>query len=214
MKIVDLHQDLAYSNQMGRDVIEEEQKQSSIKMLRNFDSLIFGSIFPHIDTLNDKSHKLSNLYGRPTRGTSFSFSLFLDQVKFYYYLDRRGYITLVRRKEDLEKPGIKVLLSLEGADVLRDYEDIYLLKELHVYNLGLTWNYDNKFASSCMSNKDYGLTDEGEELVKTANSLGIIIDLAHAGKRTLLDVASISKRPIIVSHGNARKLALGSPLSS
>ncbi len=175
-------------------------------MLRNFDSLIFGSIFPHIDTLNDKSHKLSNLYGRPTRGTSFSFSLFLDQVKFYYYLDRRGYITLVRRKEDLEKPGIKVLLSLEGADVLRDYEDIYLLKELHVYNLGLTWNYDNKFASSCMSNKDYGLTDEGEELVKTANSLGIIIDLAHAGKRTLLDVASISKRPIIVSHGNARKL--------
>lgn len=61
MKIVDLHQDLAYSNQMGRDVIEEEQKQSSIKMLRNFDSLIFGSIFPHIDTLNDKSHKLSNL---------------------------------------------------------------------------------------------------------------------------------------------------------
>lgn len=191
---------------MGRDVIEEEQKQSSIKMLRNFDSLIFGSIFPHIDTLNDKSHKLSNLYGRPTRGTSFSFSLFLDQVKFYYYLDRRGYITLVRRKEDLEKPGIKVLLSLEGADVLRDYEDIYLLKELHVYNLGLTWNYDNKFASSCMSNKDYGLTDEGEELVKTANSLGIIIDLAHAGKRTLLDVASISKRPIIVSHGNARKL--------
>ncbi len=112
----------------------------------------------------------------------------------------------MRRKEDLEKPGIKVLLSLEGADVLRDYEDIYLLKELHVYNLGLTWNYDNKFASSCMSNKDYGLTDEGEELVKTANSLGIIIDLAHAGKRTLLDVASISKRPIIVSHGNARKL--------
>ncbi|AHC51890.1 peptidase [Sulfolobus acidocaldarius SUSAZ] len=206
MKIVDLHQDLAYSNQMGRDVIEEEQKQSSIKMLRNFDSLIFGSIFPHIDTLNDKSYKLSNLYGRPTRGTSFSFSLFLDQVKFYYYLDRRGYITLVRRKEDLEKPGIKVLLSLEGADVLRDYEDIYLLKEMHVYNLGLTWNYDNKFASACMSNKDYGLTDEGEELVKIANSLGIIIDLAHAGKRTLLDVASISKRPIIVSHGNARKL--------
>ncbi|MFP3203506.1 MAG: hypothetical protein RXR43_15230 [Sulfolobus sp.] len=27
-----------------------------------------------------------------------------------------------------------------------------------------------------MSKKDYGLTSEGEELVKLANSLGIIID--------------------------------------
>ena len=39
-----------------------------------------------------------------------------------------------------------------------------------------------------MSKKDYGLTSEGKELVKLANSLGIIIDSAHACKKTVIDV--------------------------
>jgi membrane dipeptidase len=124
-------------------------------------------------------------------------------AKFYYYLEKKGIAKIVK---SVNTSGVKLLLSLEGADVLRDYTDLYVLKELHVLNLGLTWNYDNKFASSCMSKKDYGLTGEGEELVKLANSLGIIIDLAHASKRTLLDVGSITKKPIIVSHANVKRL--------
>ncbi|BDB98156.1 membrane dipeptidase [Saccharolobus caldissimus] len=205
MRLVDLHEDLAYSNQRGVDVINGDN-QSSIRMLKEFDSLVFASIFPHVDALDERSEFLTSLYGTPTRSTYFSFDLFIDQVKFYYYLDRRGFAKVVRDKSDLSGNGVKLLLSLEGADVLRDYTDIYLLKELHVYNLGLTWNYDNKFASSCMSKKDYGLTSEGEELVKLANSLGIIIDLAHAGKRTVIDVCNVSRKPVIVSHANVKRL--------
>ncbi len=205
MRLVDLHEDLAYSNQRGVDVINGDN-QSSIRMLKEFDSLVFASIFPHVDALDERSEFLTSLYGTPTRSTYFSFDLFIDQVKFYYYLDRRGFAKVVRGKSDLFSNGVKLLLSLEGADVLRDYTDIYLLKELHVYNLGLTWNYDNKFASSCMSKKDYGLTSEGEELVKLANSLSIIIDLAHAGKRTVIDVCNVSRKPVIVSHANVKRL--------
>ncbi|AKA75142.1 peptidase [Saccharolobus solfataricus] len=205
MKLIDLHEDLAYSNQQGIDVIEGD-RQSSIRMLKEFDSLVFASIFPHVDTLDERSEGLTALYGNPTRSTNFSIELFLDQVKFYYYLERKNLVKIVRSANDLEKEGVKLLLSLEGADVLRDYSDIYLLKELHVLNLGLTWNYDNKFASSCMSKKDYGLTSEGEELVRLANKLGIIIDLAHAGKRTVLDVTSTSKKPVIDSHTNFTRL--------
>lgn len=205
MKLIDLHEDLAYSNQRGVDVINGDN-QSSIRMLKEFDSLVFASIFPHVDALDERSEFLTSLYSTPTRSTYFSFDLFIDQVKFYYYLDRRGFAKVVRNKSDLSGNGVKLLLSLEGADVLRDYTDIYVLKELHVYNLGLTWNYDNKFASSCMSKKDYGLTSEGEELVKLANSLGIIIDLAHAGKRTVIDVCNISRKPVIVSHANVKRL--------
>ncbi|MEM3230300.1 MAG: membrane dipeptidase, partial [Metallosphaera sp.] len=32
------------------------------------------------------------------------------------------------------------------------------------------------------------------------------VDLAHAGKRTVMDVASITRKPVIVSHGNVMKL--------
>jgi len=206
MRLIDLHEDLAYSNQLGLDVISGEGVQSSIKMLREFDSVIFASIFPHVDTLDERSEELTALYGRPTRSTNFSLELFIDQLKFYYYLERKGLVKIIRDINDIEPQGVKLLLSLEGADVLKDYTDLYVLKELHVLNLGLTWNYDNKFASACMSKKDYGLTSEGEELVKLANKLGIIIDLAHASKRTVLDVASVTKKPIIVSHANVAKL--------
>jgi len=207
MKIIDLHQDIAYANQTGKDVINEQEKQSSIKMLSKFeDAIIFASIFPHIETLNEKSHQLASLYNRPMRGTAFSFPLFLDQLKFYYYLERKGIAKIVKKETDLNVKGIKLLISLEGSDILRDFEDLYLIKEMHVLSLGLTWNYDNKFAASCMTKKDFGLTEEGEELVKLANSLGIIIDLAHASKNTLLEAASITKKPIIVSHANVRKL--------
>lgn len=205
MRLVDLHEDLAYSNQQGIDVIEGNS-QSSIKMLKEFNPLIFASIFPHVDTRDERSDMLTSSYGSYTPSTEFSLDLFIDQIKFYYYLERKGYARIVRNAKDLEVQGVKLLLSLEGADILRDYTDLYLLKELHIYSLGLTWNYDNKFASSCMSKKDYGLTGEGEEVVKLANSLGIIIDLAHAGKRTVLDVTTISKKPVIVSHANVSKL--------
>ncbi|AWR98009.1 peptidase [Acidianus sulfidivorans JP7] len=204
-KLVDLHEDFAYSNQQGIDVINGDH-QSSLKMLSNFDSLIFASIFPHVNTWDERADQLTSLYGSLTHSTNFSFDLLIDQIKFYYYLDRKGLAKIIRRKEDLNSQGTKLLLSLEGADALKDYNDLYILKELHVYNLGLTWNYDNKFASSCMSKKDYGLTSEGEELVKLANALGIIIDVAHAGKRTVIDTSLVSKKPIIASHANSMKL--------
>ncbi|AOL17570.1 peptidase [Sulfolobus sp. A20] len=204
--LIDLHEDLAYSNQQGIDVINGDY-QSSIKMLNEFkDALVFASIFPHVDTIDERSEELTKLYGNFTRSTNFSFELFIDQIKFYYYLDRKGVAKIIKSMDDISNNGVKLLLSLEGTDVLRDYTDLYILKELHVLNLGLTWNYDNKFASSCMSKKDYGLTSEGEELVKLANSLGIIIDLAHASKKTVLDVASITKKPVIVSHANVKRL--------
>jgi len=57
-----------------------------------------------------------------------------------------------------------------------------------------------------MSKRDYGLTSEGEELVKLANSLGITIDLAHATKKTVIDVCNLSRKPVIASHANVKRL--------
>lgn len=205
-KLVDLHEDFGYSAGSGKDIINGTI-QSSIKLLLTFDtSIIFSSIFPHVDSINEKSEILTANYGSYTPSSYFSFDILINQVKIYTYLERRGYVKIIRDLKDLEHDGIKFLMSLEGTDVLKDSLDIYILRNLGIRSIGLTWNYDTKFAASCMSNKDYGLTGEGEELVKLANQLGIIIDLAHASKRTLIDVSSITKKPIIVSHGNVSKL--------
>lgn len=116
---IDLHEDFAYANQMSRDIIHGKDR-SSIEMLKNVDSnvIIFSSIFPHIDVINERSAELSSKYGFPIKSSNFSFDILLSQLKVYYYLERTGYVSMVRNKEDLKKPGIKFLLSLEGTNVL------------------------------------------------------------------------------------------------
>jgi len=132
----------------------------------------------------------------------------LEHIKTYYNLlmSYPDSLSLLFRRNDVEKVSdsgrIWLLIAIEGSEPLEDVEDIDLFYMLGVRSLQFTWNFNNKFASSCMSKRDYGLTGDGEELVKRCNELGIIIDMAHAGKRSTLEVLSISKLPVIVSHAN------------
>jgi membrane dipeptidase len=98
------------------------------------------------------------------------------------------------------------MLCLEGADALEDSSDLEILYKLGLRALSITWNHDNRYGSSCMSKKDYGLTGEGERLVHQANEIGVVIDLAHSGRRTALDTLSISTRPVMISHANYQKV--------
>ncbi|WP_291999356.1 membrane dipeptidase [Caldivirga sp.] len=206
MKIADLHEDISWgTSQYFNDTINGPA-QSSIAQLAKFDqALVFAAIYPHVRTWNEGADKVITLYGRVTNPTHFSFDLILDHLKFYYYLERRGLVKIIKGPDD-SLGKVNIIISLEGTDALRDIYDLYILKNLGVRVIQLTWNYDTKFAASCNSKKDYGLTGEGEELVRLADDIGLLIDLAHASKQTVLDVASISKKPIIVSHANARKL--------
>lgn len=108
--------------------------------------------------------------------------------------------------EALSSPGYKLafLIHLEGADPIADPLDLELLYRLGVRSLGLTWNYDNQYAASCMTSKDYGLTARGEELVREANKLGVIIDVAHASPRAAVEAVEASRKPVMLSHGNLK----------
>ncbi|MGC8948849.1 MAG: dipeptidase [Thermoprotei archaeon] len=206
MKFIDLHEDFAFSAQNGKDVISEAE-QSNIHELSKMDNVVvFSSIFSHIYTKNERENILTKNYGSPSHSTVPLFDVLKEQIKFYLFLERRGHVKIIRKKEDIIMHGVKFLLSLEGTDCLNDPYDLYLLKDLHVFSIGLAWNYDTKFAASCMSKKDYGLTADGEELIKIANELGIIIDVAHSSKNTIIDVSNVSKHPIIASHTNVKSL--------
>ena len=57
-----------------------------------------------------------------------------------------------------------------------------------------------------MSHKEGSwLSHNGGELVKIANKLGIILDIVHASKKTMIDVLEAFKKPVIISHANVRK---------
>lgn len=121
-------------------------------------------------------------------------------------------ISLVLSSADLEKVRrenkIGALLSIEGGEALE--EDLGVLRMLHklgVRAIGLTWNERNQIADGvgeCRSGG--GLTDFGVSVVQEMNRLGIIVDVSHLSEPGFWDVISVSDKPIIASHSNAKAI--------
>ncbi|PWV37386.1 MAG: hypothetical protein DJ555_02440 [Desulfurococcaceae archaeon] len=222
--IADMHQDISFAIKTGGfdpkvnrnlgvtfDQDLEGRHGDIPKYSRGGVRLIFGAIFPGNAVWSPVIlERLEKLYGSwheslvPVLG---SLGDVIEHIHIYRNLVKRyqNKLRLVARPGDLarvESEGIGILISLEGSDPVGRPEDLEILHMLGVRSLTITWNYDNKYASSCRSTKDYGLTENGEDLVRIANELGIILDISHAGKKTALDVLSISKLPVIASHSN------------
>lgn len=51
-----------------------------------------------------------------------------------------------------------------------------------------------------------GLSDLGREVIKEMNKWGIMIDVSHPSKKAMLEMAQLSKAPIIASHSSSRAL--------
>ncbi|MEZ5921013.1 MAG: dipeptidase [Parvularculaceae bacterium] len=52
-----------------------------------------------------------------------------------------------------------------------------------------------------------GLSPEGEKLVAMLNRAGVMVDVSHAGKKTMMQAVALSKAPIIASHSSVTALA-------
>ncbi len=103
---------------------------------------------------------------------------------------------------------VALLPALEGADGLEGSLDN--LRELHRRGLRLIQLMhflDNDIGSNqTPPHEDRGLTDFGRSVVREANRLGIIIDLAHANTRTIMDALEVSTQPMLFSHTGAKAL--------
>lgn len=175
--------------------------------------IIFASIFPAIKSFDpEASKKLKKLYGKwlPVTVMRLPQIQVLEHFKIYYKLAKTYNIRVVENSQDLNEVmdkeyALGIIIHLEGAEAIDEPYDLVLLRKLGLRSLGITWNFNNKYGAACASKKDYGLTPDGEELIRVANKLGIIVDLAHASKRTALEAIEISKKPIIISHTNIRR---------
>jgi membrane dipeptidase len=109
--------------------------------------------------------------------------------------------------------SMAVLLHIEGAEAVR--KDLYNLSDLYdkgLRSIGITWSRPNAFGYGVPFgyplSPDQGprLTDEGGELVRACNAMGIVVDLAHLNAKGFSDVANISTKPLVVSHSNVHAL--------
>ena len=77
----------------------------------------------------------------------------------------------------------------------------------HFYNLGVrtmlpTYNHANAAGCGCLDENDTGLTAFGRDLVREMNAVGMVVDGSHCSRRTGLDLAATTAKPMVYSHSN------------
>jgi membrane dipeptidase len=106
---------------------------------------------------------------------------------------------------------LALLPALEGADGLEGR--LENLRELHRRGLRLVQLLhfvDNDLGSNQTAPyDDRGLTAFGREVVRESNRLGVLVDLAHANTRTIMDALETSTAPLLFSHTGAKALHTG-----
>jgi membrane dipeptidase len=114
------------------------------------------------------------------------------------------------RARDQKQLGI--LLACQDATILgtrwSGFEaTLQMFHDLGLRLLQLTHNERTPWGDSFMEKRDGGLSVGGESLIKRMNELGIVIDLSHCSRNTLLDTVAASQQPVAVTHAGCRAVA-------
>jgi membrane dipeptidase len=64
----------------------------------------------------------------------------------------------------------------------------------------------NRIGGGSSDATDIGLTQYGSAIVERMNQVGMAVDISHCADRTSLDAIEASRRPVLVTHSNCRKL--------
>ena len=132
------------------------------------------------------------------------------------YPDDIGLAASVREARRIARSGRKVaFIGMENAYPLGPTgHQAEWWRDNGVRYVGITHFGHNQFGDSSNPNeaagdepeKHGGLSDEGRALIKELNRLGVMVDVSHAGKKTMLQAAEMSAAPIIASHSGVRAL--------
>ena len=133
---------------------------------------------------------------------------------------KSGKVKLVLKSADIPpapKPGDApgCILAIEGGDPLSGNPD--RVNEFYDYGVRLITliHYRNNELGDCMKSwtglnpgpRNGGLTADGRRVMERMQNLGMVVDVAHADSRTLRQIAEITQRPVLDSHGSPCALA-------
>jgi hypothetical protein len=101
-----------------------------------------------------------------------------------------------------------IIIGVEGGHAIEDSLAVLAtFQRLGARYMTLTHFVTNHWADSSMdAPKHHGLTKFGEEVVRSMNRLGMLVDVSHVSDETFYAVARISKAPLFASHSSARAL--------
>jgi membrane dipeptidase len=98
--------------------------------------------------------------------------------------------------------GCQDTTMLEG-----DLSKLAVFADLGVRIVQPTYNNRNLLGDGCMEKADGGLSKKGYDFIAEMNRLNLLLDLSHAGPRTIAEGIAASKAPMAISHTGCRALA-------
>jgi membrane dipeptidase len=120
-----------------------------------------------------------------------------------------GLAQIVQSSDDVDRAKREgrygIIMGFQGAEPIgHEFHVLAVFWRLGLRILGLTYNDRNLVGDGCLEPENRGLTHYGMQIVRDCNTLGIVVDLTHAGERTSLDAIRLSTRPCVFSHSNPK----------
>ncbi len=165
-----------------------------------------GQTAPHID------------FGSPAQ----AYGVAQGQLAYYRALEADGHVSVLedapslRRHiaewerwensgaDPLEAPPLGFVLSMEGADPIRDPAQLEAWWEAGLRLLGPTHYGPGRYAGG--TGTELGLTDLGKPLLTEMSRLGMLLDLTHLSDEAFWEAVSIYDGLVLASHNNCRAL--------
>ena len=228
MFIVDAHLDLAYNAlNFGRDlrrpVADLRQAEAGRQVgdgliTATFPSLrqagvglIFGTLFVTPYRKRQPGEKL--VY----RHAAEAHRLAMQQLDYYRrqadeldYLrlvgDPAGLETIVHSHTNGETPLLGIIPLMEGADPIREPEELELWYEQGLRIIGLAWD-DTRYAGGAwQSGPSRGISRNGYRLMEIMADLGLILDITHLSEKASYEALERYPGTVVATHCNARAL--------
>lgn len=108
-----------------------------------------------------------------------------------------------------EQGKLGILYGLQTSDQFEHIDDVNRCFGFGQRISQLSYNFRSKIADGAFEPFDGGVSEYGGKVIERMNTVGMVVDIGHASDKTKLDALDISKKPIILSHGNCRALIPG-----
>ena len=126
----------------------------------------------------------------------------LSQLNYY----RAVGLPIVLTAADLDAPGLKAVILMEGADPVETPAQVGDWWQRGVRIIGPAWG-GTRYAGGTHS--PGGLTPAGRRLLAAMAKAGMILDLSHLAQQAVEDALELWRGPVMASHSNARELVPG-----
>lgn len=191
MKLFDLHADI------GMHILTKvEQNESDILKRYHIDKLHQGEIFGVGMACFFEGHETLDTAIKMVESLHNEIQSNPDTI--YPYLGG-----------ELDSNRINALMTVEGMCFIKENPEEILdwLYEKGVRIGSLSWNDENALSTGVRGNPLRGLTELGIRAIKHMNQLNMIIDISHTNEKSFWDIITLSEKPVIATHSNARYLS-------